>query len=337
MGLEQATDVRGRGSLAIEARDLERTYGGKGGLGHVTLEVPPGVIVGLVGPSGCGKTTLIRVLAGISRPTGGEVRVLGREPAHFTNTDRARLGYMPQQSVLFPTLSVWQNLGFAASLNGVGLRRRRRMKDLLTFVGLLGDRRKLLARCSGGMQRRLALAATLVHDPELLLLDEPTAGIDPILRERFWDRFRQLRDQGRTLLVSTQYVGEAAECDLVAVMDHGRLVTFGTPQALRQQAFGGDVVEVRPQQGWLTRQELGRIAAEPWAISVTQRAETVVVVVADAEATLPLVVAHFERAGLAVDAIEATVPSYDDVFVALIEANGGGDGPEAPGDRRQAA
>ena len=176
----------------------DSTYGDRGGVGGIDLDVEPGTILGLIGPSGCGKTTLLRVLAGVTVPTGGDVRVLGRSPMSFTAADRAQIGYLPQLPVLFPNLSVWRNLNFVASLYGVGLRRRRRLREVLRFVDLLGDRRKRFRALSGGMQRRLALAATLVHDPELLLLDEPTAGVDPLLRERFWEHFRSLRDAGRT-------------------------------------------------------------------------------------------------------------------------------------------
>src|SRR5215204_6141923 len=162
------------------------------------MDVHRGTIVGLVGPSGCGKTTLLRTFLGIREPTSGEVRVLGVPPDHFTPAERARIGYMPQLPALFPNLSIWNNLRFSTAVYGVRRRgRKRRLRQLLEFVGLGDDRKKLLRDASGGMQRRLALASALVHEPELIMLDEPTAGIDPILRERFWTHFRALRDSGR--------------------------------------------------------------------------------------------------------------------------------------------
>ncbi|MDQ1495463.1 MAG: type transport system ATP-binding protein [Actinomycetota bacterium] len=207
-------------------------------LDHVDFVVPRSTIVGVIGPSGGGKTTLIRILTGVLSPTAGRVEVLGSNPATASGYQRRRIGYMPQESVLFPKLSVWSNLQFVASLYAMPVRRRRRLRGLLELVDLWEHRHKRLGHCSGGMQRRVALAAALVNEPELLFLDEPTAGVDPLLRERFWDRFRAVRDSGRTIVVSTQYVGEAALCDLVAVMARGRLIAFATPEDLRRQALG---------------------------------------------------------------------------------------------------
>jgi len=227
-------------AVAVQTVDLVKCFGSEVALDHVDLVVPSGSIVGVIGPSGGGKTTLIRMLTGVMSPTAGRVEVLGSDPATAGASQRGRIGYMPQTSVLFPNLSVWSNLQFVASLYAMPVRRRRRLRELLELVDLWEHRHKRLDRCSGGMQRRVALAATLVNDPELLFLDEPTAGVDPLLRERFWERFRAVRDTGRTIVVSTQYVGEAALCDLVAVMDHGHLIALATPDDLRRQALGVD-------------------------------------------------------------------------------------------------
>jgi ABC-2 type transport system ATP-binding protein len=227
-------------AVTVRTEGLVKRFGSEVVLDRVDLVVPSGSIVGVIGPSGGGKTTLIRILTGVVSPTEGRVEVLGTDPATASASQRRRVGYMPQESVLFPTLSVWGNLQFVASLYAMPVRRRRRLREVLELVDLWEQRHKRLDRCSGGMQRRVALAATLVSDPELLFLDEPTTGVDPVLRERFWDRFRALRDAGRTIVVSTQYVGEAAVCDLVAVMDHGRLIALATPDDLRRQVLGVD-------------------------------------------------------------------------------------------------
>jgi ABC-2 type transport system ATP-binding protein len=288
---------------------------------EVDLELTAGSIVGLIGPSGCGKTTLMRMLIGVTHPTSGELDVLGRPPADFTSAERQAYGYMPQTPVLFPNLTLSANLHFMASMYGIALgARRRRLKALLEFVDLWPHRSKRLSECSSGMQRRLALAATLVHDPDLLFLDEPTAGIDPILRERFWTQFRALRDDGRTLLVSTQYVGEAVSCDLVAVMSDGRLVAARTPHDLARDAFGGDIVEIETSGTWLPPHELARIADQPYVSGVRRAGESTVSVVVDDAATdlerlRSLLAEHTDAAAR----VEAVPPTYDEVFVAIVE------------------
>ena len=167
-----------------------------------------------------------------------------RSDAH--SKQRSGIGYLPQSPALFGDLSVWENLNFHASMYGLALRRRKRLRQLLEWVELSDDGNKRVRDTSGGMQRRLALAATFVHDPSYLFLDEPTAGIDPILREKFWNQFRTLAGDGRTLLVTTQYVGEASFCDYVGLLSDGELLMFDTPQNLRRAAFDGEVIDVGP-------------------------------------------------------------------------------------------
>jgi ABC-2 type transport system ATP-binding protein len=167
------------------------------------------------------------------------VRVLGGAPHTFSGDERRRLGYMPQHFVLYPELSVYRNLQFMAGVYGLsGAVHRARIEALLAMVELAEARDRPAGRLSGGMQRRLQLAAALLHDPELLVIDEPTAGIDPILRARFWQHFRALRDAGRTLIVSTQYVAEAESCDQLVLLRAGRVVAAGTPAELRVRASG---------------------------------------------------------------------------------------------------
>src|SRR4051794_16604084 len=306
----------------VICRDLTRSYGSQVVLDGVDLRVPAGTIVGLIGPSGCGKTTLIRIILGIREPTDGAVEVLGQRPVDSSPRQRARIGYLPQLPSLFPNLSLWNNLRFSAALYGVRRRgRRRRLHRVLDFVDLDSDRKKLLRHASGGMQRRLSLAAALVHDPELILLDEPTAGIDPILRERFWSYFRSLRDTGRTLIVSTQYVGEAADCDLVAVMCAGRVIAIDNPDGLRRRAFGGDLIDVRPERGWLTREDLEKLVTEQFVLAVHRTADGARVVVDDATtATAPLL-DHLQDRDIGAVALDQVTPDYDEVFVALLRAS----------------
>jgi ABC-2 type transport system ATP-binding protein len=297
---------------------LVKSFGGTRVLDDIDLVVPHATIVGLIGPSGCGKTTLVRQLLGLAEPNEGRVRVFGEDPVDFTRQMRSRLGYMPQHPVLFPTLSVWGNLTFVSSVYGMKLRgRRRRLFGLLDLVELRADRRKQLANCSGGMQRRLSLAATLVHEPELLFLDEPTAGVDPILRARFWEHFRKLRDGGATIVIPTQYVSEAAMCDLVAVMSAGRLLTVSPPDELRAFAYGGDVL-LYAIDADLRRADLERVAATSGVRRVGRTDDGLRVVVGDDERDAPAVEAAL--AGLGVMATRQRFePNYEDLFVTIVE------------------
>lgn len=221
----------------ISLRGVGKQFDDRWIVRDLDVDVAAGTILGMVGPSGCGKTTTVRLITGVYRPDEGEVMVLGADPTTRPTSRRTAVGYLPQSPVLFDDLTLWENLNFHASLNGMRWRRGDRLRELLSLVALDGEQRKLVRDASGGMRRRLALAATLVHDPALLILDEPTAGIDPILRRQLWDHFRQLGDLGRTVVVTTQHVDEAANCDIVVVLDEGRVVAVGSPDELRQAAI----------------------------------------------------------------------------------------------------
>jgi ABC-2 type transport system ATP-binding protein len=303
----------------VHTSSVVKEYSGVPVVDRVDLSVRRGVIVGLIGPSGCGKTTLVRLLTGITAPTSGTVSVFGTDPTAFSSSMRSRFGYMPQLPVLFPNLSVWGNLTFMSSVYGMSLRRRRqRLGALLDLVDLGDHRRKLLANCSGGMQRRLALAATLVHQPELLFLDEPTAGVDPILRARFWDYFRELRERGVTVIVPTQYVGEAAMCDEVAVMSAGRLLTVLPPSGLRRFAYGGDILSFSMDEV-LQRPDVQRLASVEGVRSIRRTDAGLQFAVADAERDRPGVQQALAGLGVTTATLEEFEPSYDDMFVAIIE------------------
>ena len=251
--MDDVSDVRRdeNGELLVEAVDVTRRFNGAGGVEDLTLRVPRGRIVGLVGPSGSGKTTTVRLLLGIDRPESGQISVFGHTPAAFTRRDRRRIGYLPQHTALYTDLSVRHNVQMMASLYGMpwrtrglpGKRResaRRRVSRLLEMLDLDGIQRTKLDDASGGEQKRVHLAAALVHEPELLVLDEPTSGIDPVLRQRLWEHFTALRDEGITMLVTTQYVNEAAHCDLIAVLVDGHAIALDSPDGLRRRAFGPD-------------------------------------------------------------------------------------------------
>ena len=217
---------------AVEAVGLRKRFGRIQAVDGVDLALAPGRIYGLLGPNGSGKTTLIRMLAGLARATGGEARILGtRMPSRPM---LARIGYMPQAEALYPELSVGENLGFFASLLG---RQDRGAIDAVLDLVELRDRKGTPAlELSGGMRRRLSLACTLVHEPEVIFLDEPTVGVDPALRVQFWAHFRRLAASGTTILVASHVMDEADRCDELVFMRDGRVIGRGTGAELRERA-----------------------------------------------------------------------------------------------------
>jgi ABC-2 type transport system ATP-binding protein len=296
----------------ISARHLIKKFGDETAVQDVSFEVPRASIFGFIGPSGSGKTTTVRMLTGVYTPTSGQVLVLGCNPAKYSQNERARLGYMPQLFVLYPNLTVWENLNFAASLYGMSLFRGRLLKEALTFVELYEHRSKLARNISGGMLRRLSLASTLVHDPQLLFLDEPTAGIDPVLRHKFWDHFRELKNQGRTIFITTQYVSEADNCDLVGVQ-------VDTPQGIRHHAYGGDIVDFRTTLAFDLQSE-AMLRSLPFVRAKTVRtgANSMRIIVDQTGTAIPGLMAWAQQQNIAVEAVDENMPTFEDVFVELV-------------------
>jgi ABC-2 type transport system ATP-binding protein len=311
-----ATDV----PAPVLTQALTKRFGEQTAVSEMSLRVPPHAIVGLIGPSGCGKTTAVRLMTGAYEPTSGHALLFGKDPTQLNSLERRRVGYLPQQPILFDSLTLWENLNYSASLYGMRLRRRKRLREVLELTELTGHERKRVDQVSGGMKRRLALAGTLAHDPEVLFLDEPTAGIDPILRRKFWDRFRELRDAGRSFLITTQYVSEAVYCDLVGVMSDGRLIALDTPQGLRHEACGGDLVDVVTTSP-IPDDALAGLTALPFVRNSATRTASreVRIPVEDASVALPELTAWSEQHGFDLESVSEHQPDYDDVFVRLIE------------------
>jgi ABC-2 type transport system ATP-binding protein len=295
---------------------VTRRFGDLTAVDNVTLHLPQGTILGVIGPSGSGKTTLIRMLTGTLEPTEGSIVVLGQNPRKFTRHARERLGYMPQHFVLYEELTASENLNFVASLFGLlWPKRGRRVKRLLMLLELWEARSRRARQLSGGMQRRLELACALVHDPALMFVDEPTAGLDPILRVKIWAEFRRLREAGRTLLVSTQIVSEAAYCDRVAVLSRGRLIAVAPPDELRRMALGGDVIEIRTAAAY----DAVTLEDVPGVREVRQRGPREFLVVADDAATVsPRVAEAMLSAGVGVASSTEYRPTFDEVFSELV-------------------
>ena len=283
----------------------------------LSFDVEPGTILGVVGPSGSGKTTTVRMLTGTLGRTRGQIRVLGEDPMHFSRRARGRIAYMPQLFSLYEDLSAQENVGFVAALYGIGpFKRRRLIRRALEVVDLYEARHRLARDLSGGMQRRLELACALVHSPDVLFVDEPTAGIDPMLRQAIWEELHTLRSEGRTLLITTQYVTEAEYCDRVALIADGELVAMDTPDELRKLVFGGEVLEVTTERA-VDAEMLATVAG---ITNVRQpAARQLFVTTEDAATTTPQIVETLRRNGIGVVGLEEHQPTFDEVFTGLVE------------------
>jgi daunorubicin resistance ABC transporter ATP-binding subunit len=230
---------------AIEMIDLCKSFGTFKAVDHLSLTVQQGEIFGLLGPNGSGKTTTINMISGLSVPTSGEVRVLGLDVRRQARQVRQTLGSVPQETALYEELSAWTNMDFHADLFGIPRKEKKeRITKMLELVQLLDRKDSRVSTFSGGMKRRLALARALLHDPQLIYLDEPTLGVDVQARRVIWDYILSLRDQGKTVLITTNYLEEAqALCERIAIIDHGKLIAVDRPEHLKQ-TYGGSVIEL---------------------------------------------------------------------------------------------
>lgn len=305
----------------IHAVGMTKIYESSGkGVRDLDIRVPQGTMVGLIGPSGSGKTTAVRLLTGLLRPDSGKVEVLGTQPTRFDGRARSRIGYLPQSSALYPTLTVRENLDFAAALQGLRGRQRKRACDrILEFVELEDSQGLKVSEISGGMRRRVGLAAALIHSPELMFLDEPTAGLDPILRRSVWEHLSELREEGGTLIVTTQHVSEAAYCDYIALLSEGEMAEWGAPEELRRRAFGGELLDVKFAQRvpWQVIDQIGEAIGASVADSLDPR--TVRFTVDDAGSAVPIVTTTADQLDVEVVEAERAVPEFDDVFVRIVD------------------
>jgi ABC-2 type transport system ATP-binding protein len=315
---------RGGEQLAIDVEGLTKRFGKKIVVDHFTMQVPKGAIYGFLGPNGSGKTTTIRMICGLLTPDEGRGIVLGHDIAKDAELIKREVGYMTQKFSLYEDLSIEENLDFVARMYEVA-DRKRRVHESLEQLGLGSRKDQLAGTLSGGWKQRLALAACLIHEPKLLLLDEPTAGVDPGARREFWDRIHDLAHAGITVLVSTHYMDEAERCHALAYIAYGKLLAHGT---LR---------EVIDQAGLSTWQIDGEDTESLMAIAKELRAKPGVEMVAPFgnalhvsgtdRAALAAALAPFEgRDGVAVRAV---APGLEDVFIHLMQGVGEPPGPAA--------
>lgn len=297
----------------LEADGLRRCYGAVEALRGLDVSLAAGSITGLLGPDGAGKTTAMRLLTGLIRPDAGTVRLCGRDVTGQRATG-GQIGYMPQRFSLYPDLSVDENLRFYADLFGVRRSERlERTERLLEFARLGPFRRRRAAALSGGMKQKLALACTLIHAPDVLLLDEPTTGVDPIARVEFWNILAELRADGTALMVSTPYMDEADRCDTVVMLREGIELDRGTPAGLRAR-FPHAILEVAARPLGRAMQLLDEL---PGVLDVVPFGTRIHLTTRSRESRPAGIRSFLEERRIEVDAVVEAEPSMEDVFVAL--------------------
>ena len=310
----------------IETHQLTKRYGPLVAVDHLDLAVERGEIFGFVGPDGSGKTTTLRMLAAILTPSEGAAWVNGRDTVREPQQIKEHIGYMAQGFALYGDLSVEENLAFFADIFNVrGAERRTRIERLLRFARLEEFRTRLARHLSGGMQKKLGLACTLIHEPEVVYLDEPTTGVDPVSRREFWDILRGLHLQGITILVSTPYMDEAERCSRVALFYEGRIIVCDTPARIKS-LVEGDLIELLPSDLRRARQVLSRL---PYVLEVQTYGKLLHVFVASAVEQSALLRQALLDEGLAVEHMRAIRPRMEDTFISLVGRQRGGAAPAA--------
>ncbi|MBL7200269.1 MAG: ABC transporter ATP-binding protein [Anaerolineae bacterium] len=309
----------------IEVRDLTKTFGTFVAVDHVSFTVNQGEVYGWLGPNGAGKTTTIRMLLGLLKPSGGEARVLGYNPAVETKKMQAQVGYMSQLFTLYNDLTASENIRFYGQAYGLKRQElRRRHDEIIAMAGLQGRGQELTRNLSGGWKQRLALGCAIVHKPRVVFLDEPTAGVDPISRREFWGLIYAMAKEGVTVLVTTHYMDEAELCQRVGFLSKGRLIALDTPDQLKRTQMHGHVLEIdcanseRAARVLRQAKESGLIPFDEIALYGAQ----IHAVVPDATTFREPVWKLLADGGIDVRAVEWIAPTLEDVFISSVQARG---------------
>lgn len=281
----------------------------------LSLSIAPGTLFGLVGPDGAGKTTTLRLLAGLLRITEGSANIAGFDLESEAEKIKSRIGYMSQEFSLYGELTVNENLYFFAELQNVDRKQiKARAEHLLRFAGIVDFTQRRAKHLSGGMKKKLALACSLIHQPEILLLDEPTTGVDPISRREFWEILTDLHLSGTTILVSTPYMDEADRCSKIGLMYQGKLVICDTPAKIRQE-LKGDMLALKTPH-W--QEALHLIKGLPGVVEIQTYGNTLHLIVENAEKVSPAIYARFKTANLAIESLREINPRMEEAFISLI-------------------
>jgi len=308
----------------IVVDNLVKRFGDFTAVDNISFSVSRGEIFGFLGPNGAGKTTTIRVLLGLLRPTSGTATVLGYDVTKEAKTMQARVGYMSQLFTLYPDLTAAESIRFYGRVYGLPRQELARRKDeIIKMAGLSGRENELTSNLSGGWKQRLALGCAVVHKPEIVLLDEPTAGVDPVSRREFWELIYDLAREGTTVFVTTHYMDEAEQCQRVGFISRGRLVALGSPSELKAGQMRGQVIEIACSdaegavRALRQAEQRGLLALDEVALYGAQ----VHVVVPNADKARPVIASLLTDTGIAVRSIDWIAPSLEDVFISNVREN----------------
>ncbi len=308
--------------FAIETENLSKRFGHFVAVNSVTFNVRRSTIFGFLGPNGAGKTTTMRMLLGLLEPSAGHAKILGYNVAHQPRAVKQRIGYLSQRFSLYDDLTVEENLRFFGRTYGLrGARLRERIQFVLGIADLIGQEKRPGRELAGGFRQRLALGAAILHDPELIFLDEPTAGVDPVSRRAFWKLlYRLVNDEGVTVFVTTHYMDEAEQCQELAFIHGGNIVAQGSPAILKQTLMQGKVVELSPADPPEAMRLLkearaaGRLTADDVALYGAQ----IHVIATDVTATRQQIAEVLRAGNVLFDPPEIILPSLEDVFLSSI-------------------
>jgi len=301
--------------FVIETHGLTRHFKKVVAVDQLSLSISHGEIFGLVGPDGAGKTTTIRLLCAIMNPTSGSAKVAGFDTVKEAEQIKRRIGYMAQRFNLYGDLSVMENLNFFADIFAVsGEVRAERIAQLLAFARLTEFKDRRAAQLSGGMQKKLALACTLIHEPEILFLDEPTTGVDPVSRREFWDILSDLHLRGVTLFVSTPYMDEAERCSRVGLMFEGEMIVCDEPEKVKD-LISGELIEIRPDD---LRRARDIVAEMDGVLEIQTYGDLLHVFVDSVDKRLGEVESQLQSRGILVSGLRQTRPRMEEAFISLI-------------------
>jgi ABC-2 type transport system ATP-binding protein len=307
-------------ALPVVVRELTRRFGDFTAVAAVSFDVHPGEIFGFLGPNGAGKTTTIKMLTGLLAPTAGDGWVAGLDVRTQRRAIKSRIGYMSQRFSLYTDLTVRENIDLFAGLYGViGTRLGERRAWILAMADLVDAEERLTEDLPLGWKQRLALGCALIHEPPMLFLDEPTSGVDPVARRRFWDLIDDLSGRGTTIFVSTHYMEEAEYCHRLALLNRGRLIALDTPRGLRDTAVE-PILEVRTDDA---PKAVEALASAPGILEAAMFGRSLHVTVEDEHTGEEVVRRVLADAGRSVEAVATIEPSLEDVFVSLVRAEGG--------------